>query len=67
MQFHSNLLVALQHPTTWVGMSAVVGSTASQLGEPYHTHGLLLSGGLALFGTLLKSPDTVTLEKDDPQ
>lgn len=57
---HKNARTAFLHPSTWLGIAGIIGATASQLPEPHRTHGLLISGGLSIVGTILKTPSDDT-------
>lgn len=57
MQFHTSIPNALKHPSTWIGLGGIIGTTSSQLPDPHRTHGLIIAGLFSGFGTLLKSPN----------
>ena len=64
---HKNPLVALQHPSTWLGFAGIAGTTATQLPDPHKTHCYMAAGLFSAIGTLLKTPTDDSIQNTDPQ
>jgi|GEM_PF-960611 len=56
MQFHANLVRALQHPSTWAGFAGVMSSIASQLTPPYSPIFYSVSAAFSFIAILITPP-----------
>lgn len=66
MQLHKSVISAFTHPSPWLGIGAIIATTASQLPDPYRTYGLLISGVFSIIGTILKPPTDEVCRDDAP-
>jgi len=56
MQFHKNIISALQHPSTWAGFAGVMSSMGTQLDKPFSVACYFLSAICSMTAILVKTP-----------
>lgn len=65
--FHTSPVAALTHPSTWLGLAGIAGTTAPQLPEPHKTHCFIAAGVLSVVGTILKTPTDTPVGGEDAE
>lgn len=58
MQFHSTIVSALQHPSTWAGFSGVMSSMGTQLDKPFSVLCYFLAALCSVIAIIVKTPQT---------
>jgi hypothetical protein len=63
MQFHSDIISALRHPSTWAGISGVMSSMGTQLDKPFSILCYCLSAVCSIVAIIVKTPDPEPADK----